>query len=112
MYRGVPLQGYLRELGRASETGRPAILRAIGAFGADAAPAVNDVAKALGDAAADVRSAAAWALSQMGTAGAPALERSLSDSNLRARSLSAVALRVMGPAAAKPSVPCPPWSRR
>ena len=104
VYRGVGLQGYLRELGRASETGRPAILQALGAFGADAAPAVNEVAKALGDPVAEVRSAAAWALSQMGTAGAPAvpvLERSLSDSNLRVRSLSAVALRGMGPAAAK-----------
>ena len=104
VYRGVGLQGYLGELGRASETARPAVLRAIGAFGADASMAVNDVAKALGDPAADVRAAAAWALSQMGTAGAPAvpaLEGSLSDSNLRVRSLSAVALRAMGPAAAK-----------
>jgi hypothetical protein len=104
VYRGVPLQGYLRQLGRASQTGRPAILRAIGAFGADAAPAVDDVAKALGDPAADVREAAAWALSQMGTAAAPAvpaLERSLSDPNPRLRSLSALALRAMGPAAAK-----------
>ncbi|MGD0772967.1 MAG: DUF2961 domain-containing protein [Candidatus Solibacter sp.] len=104
VYRGVGLQGYLRELGRASEAGRPATLRAIGAFGADAAPAVSEVANALADPAADVRAAAAWALSQMGTAGAPAvpdLERTLSDSNLRVRSLSAVALRAMGPAAAK-----------
>jgi len=104
VYRGVPLQGYLRELGRASEIGLPAILRAIGAFGADAARAVNDVTKALRSSADEVRVAAAWALSQMGTAAAPAvgsLERSLSDSNLRVRSLSAVALRAMGPAAAK-----------
>jgi hypothetical protein len=104
VYRGVPLQGYLGELRRASETGRPAILRAIGAFGADAAPAVNDVAKALDDPAVEVRIAAAWALSQMGTAGAPAiptLERTLSDPNPLLRSVSAVALRAMGPAAAK-----------
>ena len=104
VYRGVPLQGYLRELGRASETDRPAILRAIGAFGADAAPAVNDVVKALGDPAVEVRVAAAWALSQVGIAGAaavPALEQSMSDPELRVRSLSAIALRTMGPAAAK-----------
>jgi hypothetical protein len=103
-YRGVPLAGYLGELARASETGRPAILRAIGAFGADAAPAVNDVAKALADPSAEVRIAAAWALSQMGTVGAPAipaLERSLSDSDARVRSISAIALRAMGPAAVK-----------
>ena len=104
LYRGVPLQGYVAELGRASEANRPAMLRAIGAFGADAAPAVNDVTKALADPAVEVRVAAAWALSQMGPAAAPAvpaLERSLADSNLRVRSLSAVALRAMGPAAEK-----------
>jgi hypothetical protein len=104
VYRGAGLQDYLRQLRRASEAGRPATLRAIGAFGADAAPAVSEVANALADPAAEVRAAAAWALSQMGTAGAlaiPDLERTLSDSNLRVRSLSAVALRAMGPAAAK-----------
>ena len=104
VYRGVPLQGYLRELGRASEASRPAILRAIGAFGADAAPAVNQVVKALGEPAVEVRVAAAWGLSQMGIAGAaavPALEQSLSDPELRVRSLSSIALRAMGPAAAK-----------
>lgn len=104
VYRGVGLQGYRRELERAPETGRPAILRAIGSFGADAAPAVNDLAQALDSPAVEVRAAAAWALSQMGAAAAPAvaaLERSLADSNLRVRSLSAVALRAMGPSAAK-----------
>ena len=104
VYRGVPLQSYLRELGRASPAGRPAILRAIGAFGADAAPALNDVAKALGDPAADVRAAAAWALQQMGRVAAPAvpaLERALSDSSPLVRSMTAVALRSMGPSASQ-----------
>jgi hypothetical protein len=104
MYRGVYLAGYLGELRRASETVRPAILRAIGAFGVDAASAVTDVVKALGDPVVEVRVAAAWALSQMGTAGAaavPALEKSVADSELRVRSLSAIALGSMGPAAAK-----------
>ncbi|MGD0578603.1 MAG: DUF2961 domain-containing protein [Bryobacteraceae bacterium] len=102
VYRGIPLQGYLRQLGRASEADRPELLRAIGAFGEDAAPAVADVAKALGDSNPLVRSAAAWALSQMSAAAAsavPALERSLADPNPRVRSLSAVALRAMGPKA-------------
>jgi len=104
VYRGVELQGYMRELGRATPASRPAILRAIGAFGPDAGGAVNDLAKALGDSSADVRVAAAWALSQMGNAAAPAvsvLARSLSDSDLRVRSLSAVALRSIGPSAVK-----------
>lgn len=104
VYRGVPLAGYVRELGRASQADRPAALRAIGSFGADAAPAVKDVAEAMGDTDAEVRSAAAWALSQMGaggTLGVPALERSLADPDARVRSLSAVALRAMGPNAVK-----------
>ncbi len=104
VYRGVPLAGYVRELARATPAARPAILRAIGAFGADAAPAVNDVVKALDDSDAGVRSAAVWALSQMGAGSGPAvaaLERSLSDPNLPVRSLSAAALRSMGPNAVK-----------
>jgi HEAT repeat protein len=51
---------------------------------------------------ADVRAAAAWALSQMGPAGAkavPGLTKSLADPNPLVRSLSAVALRSMGPKA-------------
>jgi hypothetical protein len=104
VYRGVSLPAYLRALTRASTSERPTLLRAIGAFGDDAAPAVNELAKALGDPDADVRDAAAWALSQMphaGTPAIPALERTLPDPNLRVRSLSAVALRAMGPAAVK-----------
>jgi hypothetical protein len=104
VYRGVPLRDYLRELRRAPESGRPDLLRAIGAFGEDAAPAANDLASALGSSDARVRSAAAWALSQMGPAGAPAvpaLDRALSDPDPRVRSLAAVTLRGMGPSAAK-----------
>jgi len=104
VYRGVPLRDYLRELRRAPEAEHPDLLRAVGAFGEDAAPAANDLASALGSSDARVRSAAAWALSQMGTAGAsavPALERALSDADPRVRSLAAVTLRAMGPSAAK-----------
>ncbi len=104
VYRGVPLRNYVHYLARASEADRPAALRAIGAFGGDAAPAVNDVASALSDSEVEVRTAAAWALSQMatgGTSAAPALGRSLSDPDPRVRTLSAVALRAMGPGAAK-----------
>jgi hypothetical protein len=107
VYRGNPLESYLARLRTAPEAARPALLRAIGAFGADAAPAVNDVARALGDSDPVTRSAAAWALSQMRDAGAtavPALERSLGDTNPRVRSLAAIALRSMGPKAA-PAIP-------
>jgi len=105
VYRGVGLQSYRRALDGKERTGaeRAALLRAVGAFGEDAAPAVGDVARALGDPRAEVRAAAVWALSQMGKGAAsavPALERTLADPNLRVRSLSAVALRTMGPAAA------------
>lgn len=103
VYRGVTLQRYLREYRRASRSRRPALLRAIGAFGSDASPAVNDVATALEDSDPDVRAAAAWALSQMAATAAPAVQAlagSLPDSNPRVRSLAAVALRAMGPSAA------------
>ena len=100
MYRGVPLQGYLNELKRASDASRrAALVRAIGSFGKDATPAMADLSKALGDSDAEVRAASAWALAQMGDAAVPAvknLERLLADSNARVRSTTAVALRAMG----------------
>ena len=96
VYRGRPLSAYLNQPNSA-ET-----IRAIGSFGPDAASAVNQIAQALSDPDPDVRSAAAWALSQIGAPGAaavPALEKSLADSNARVRSLSAVALQSFGPKA-------------
>jgi hypothetical protein len=102
VYRGLPLSTYLQQLKKASAGQRAEIVRAIGSFGSDAAPAVNPVMQALGDADPDVRSAAAWAFSQMagaGVAAVAALEKALADSNPRVRSLSAVALWSMGPTA-------------
>jgi hypothetical protein len=99
VYRGRPLSLYIDQLKRVPAGERADIVRAIGSFGTDAAPAVTEVVQALEDADAEVRSAAAWALSQMGAAGVsavPALEKSLSDGSPRVRSLSAVALRTMG----------------
>jgi hypothetical protein len=107
VYRGRPLYTYLRRLRYASEAARPGILRAIGAFDEDAALAAGDVAKALGDSSPLVRSAAAWALSQMGGAAesaVSALEKSLADPSPLVRSISAVALRAMGPKAL-PAIP-------
>ena len=102
VYRGLPLSVYLQQLKIAAGLARAETLRAVGAFGSDAAPAVDEMARALHDPQAGVRSAAAWAISQMGPAGAPAipaLQDSLADADPRVRSLSAVALRSMGPKA-------------
>jgi len=102
VYRGLPLPVYLQQLKSASGLARAETLRAVGAFGSDAAPAFDEIAQALHDPQAGVRSAAAWAISQMGPTGAPAipsLKESLADANPRVRSLSAVALRSMGPKA-------------
>jgi len=82
-------------------------LRAIGSFGEDGAPAANVMVVALADPDAQVRAAAAWALSQTGApvaAAVPALAKALSDSSPRVRSLAAIALEAMGPAAV-PALP-------
>jgi hypothetical protein len=107
IYRGLPLSAYLEKLKTTSETDRPDVLRAIGGFGEDATPALGEVAAALNDSNAQVRSAAAWALSQIGVKGgaaAPALAKALSDPSPRTRELAVLALKAMGPAAA-PAVP-------
>jgi hypothetical protein len=107
VYRGLPLSAYRQKLAHAADPARAAALRALGAFGGDATPAVGEVAAALNDPDSQVRSAAAWALSQIGPKGAaavPALAKALSDSNPRVRDLAALALKAMGPAAA-PALP-------
>ena len=106
VYRGVPLASYVSALTGATESARPAILRAIGAFGTDAAGAASKVGDALSSSSIDTRIAAAWALQQMGPAAAPAasaLEKTLADSDSTVRSASAMALRTIGPGAAKAS---------
>jgi hypothetical protein len=102
VYRGRPLSEYRKKLPGASERSRAAILRSIGAFRKDAGAAASEVEQMLTDSAGDVRASAAWALSQMGPAGAkavPRLAKSLTDPDPLVRSLSAVALRSMGPKA-------------
>jgi hypothetical protein len=102
VYRGLPLSAYVQQLKLASGPARAELVRAIGAFGADAGAAVPAIGGALIDTDVDVRSAAAWALSQMGSVGAPtvpALAKALGDENPRVRSLAAQALRSMGPKA-------------
>lgn len=107
VYRGYPLSHYIILLKRAPEQDRPQLIRAIGSFGQDGAPAVSALVESLHDSRANVRSAAAWAFSQIGSPGSaavPELARSLSDSSPRVRDLAAVALGAMGRKAA-PAVP-------
>lgn len=107
VYRGLPLRVYVDKLRHATEADRPGVIRAIGSFGEDAEPAIRELANALSDPDRQVRSAAAWALSQAGPKGAsavPALDKALTDSSPHVRELAAVALKAMGPAAA-PALP-------
>ena len=96
VYRGHPLSAYM---------GMPAsadTMRAIGSFGSDAAPAISKLIAGLSDSDAEVRIAAAWALTQVGPAGGSAvsaLGKSLGDSNAHVRCLSALALHAIGPKA-------------
>ena len=69
IYRGLPLSAYVEKLKTAPEADRPEVIRAIGAFGEDATPAIDALVAALTDSHAQMRSAAAWALSQTGPTG-------------------------------------------
>jgi len=107
VYRGLTLAAYRDKLRGVPEAERADALRALGSFGADAAPALDEITAALADADATVRLAAAWALSQVGPAGesaVPKLAGALSDAIPQVRSLAAVALKSMG-AKAAPAVP-------
>jgi hypothetical protein len=109
-YRGRTLAAYREQLKNAPGAGRAEVIRAIGSFDEDAAPAANEVASKLSDSEPDVRQAAAWALSQMGPKASDAsgtvsrLAQTLSDSSPQVRAVAAVALREMG-AKAAPAVP-------
>lgn len=101
-YRGKPLSFYLN-LAKTANL-RAEALRSIGSFGSGAAPVLPQLDAGLLDSDAQVRRAAAWAISQVApsnsTATVKALEHALSDADPRVRSLTAVALRQMGPGSA------------
>jgi hypothetical protein len=102
-FRGRPLSYYTDRVRTAAALERADLLRAIGAFGRDAAGAVPLLAGELSANAPDDRAAAAWALSQVGPDAAPgvkALAKTLADPNARVRGLAAVALKNVGPHAA------------
>jgi hypothetical protein len=103
VYRGQPLDFYLEKLGKASDNDRAAVIRSIGAFGTDAAPATQELSALLSSSDAEVRGAAAWALSQVGPKAAPTapeVSRLLKDPDPQVRGFAALALREMGKGAA------------
>ena len=101
-YRGRPLSSYLTQA--QTTTLRADALRSIGSFGSEAVAALPQLVASLQDPDAQVRMAAAWAISQVApstsAATVKALEQALSDTEPRVRSLAAVALRQIGPGAA------------
>ncbi len=74
-------------------------VKALGKMQEKAQEAMPDLAHALGDENDNVRTAARWALSQMGRAAVPALRGSLTSDNPQVRSGAAYALGCMGQAA-------------
>ena len=99
VYRALPLSAYRQKLQHSVGSERAEIIRSIGSFREDGSSATGELSQALKDPDVGVRSAAAWALSQIGPAGAvavPALANSLTDTDPRVRCLSALALRQMG----------------
>lgn len=102
VYRGQPLSFYLAQVRKPNS--RPETFRAIGSFGAGAVSALPELTKGLRDSDVQVRIAAGWAISQLGSAAnaaaVKALVLALSDEDSRVRSISAVALGQVGPSAA------------
>ena len=107
VYRGQALDHYVGLLRKTTGGDRAAVIRSVGAFGADAAPAVEKLAGFLPDSDSDVRGAAALALSEIGPPAAPAapqVARLLKDPDPQVRGYAALALREMGRRAA-PAIP-------
>ncbi len=105
VFRGFPLGSYVAKLKSASQEQRPILIRAIGSFGADAASACPQLIVALSDPSAAVREASAAALAQVGkhasSDASAALSKALTDTDPEVRAPAAVALRSMGPKAAR-----------
>ena len=107
VYRGQALDHYVGLLRKTTGGDQAAVIRSVGAFGADAAPAVEKLAGFLPDSDSDVRGAAALALSEIGPPAAPAapqVARLLKDPDPQVRGYAALALREMGRRAA-PAIP-------
>jgi Protein of unknown function (DUF2961)/HEAT repeats len=104
VYRGHRLSYYLAELKDASDRARATLIRTIGWFGAQGAPAGSELIAALSDHSIEVRVAAVAALAQVGRhngpAAVPALAGALADPAPGVRTMAAVALRAEGAKAA------------
>jgi HEAT repeat protein len=99
VYRGETLSYYLAQLRRASGRRRAEVIRVIGSFDEDAAPAVRDLIAPLSDRDPEVRSAAVWALGHVGPKASPAasaVAKLLKDEQLQVREFATVTLREMG----------------
>lgn len=102
-YRGKPLSYYQDQLKQARPEARAEMIRAIGAFGEEAGPAVDALTGALADPDAKVRAAAARALANVGAGAskaAPTVAKLLKDENVRVRESATLGLRAMGKGAA------------
>jgi len=107
VYRGQPLAHYMERFDKAAAEYRPGILRQIGAFGADASPAIPLLSGALGDKNKELRQAACVALAELGEKAAPTaatLGKMLRTEDAEVRLAAALALLEMG-RAAKPAIP-------
>jgi HEAT repeat protein len=95
------VQELTRLLGNANEEPgvRGFAAKALGNMPEKAQTAQSEIMRALGDENDDVRTAARWALGQIGPKAIPALREALKDGNPRIRSGAAFALGSMGPAA-------------
>jgi D-arabinan exo alpha-(1,3)/(1,5)-arabinofuranosidase (non-reducing end) len=103
IYRGHPLSYYLAKLNSAPREQKASVLRAIGEFTSDGAPAIQRLDSFLSDDSTDVRAAAISSLAKIGAdnpSGIPGLIKGLSDSDATIRGLSALALKSIGPNAA------------
>ncbi len=103
VFRGQPLAAYLEKLRMASSENRAELIRAIGSFGEDAAPATEEIASALRDSNPRTRVLAALALKAVGrgaVTAVPELIRSLGDPVDYVRASAASALGATGAEAA------------
>jgi len=106
-YRGTPLADFVARLQERDRGSRAAAARAIGQFGAAAAPAVDQLTRLLQDTDSEVRQASAESLALLGPLAAeavPALAPLLQDRDPRTRVIAALALREIG-VAARPALP-------